>query len=220
MKLPKYGSDKKIFLRKNKIIAALLGGAAILFSACENDIEKIKAFSSPENLPVIEAENFETTFTDSGIVRFYLKAPELKRFEADGQPFVEFPKGLLLVKYDANQQIISSITARYAKQFLKERKWEAKNNVVAVNAKGDTLKTELLIWDERAEKIYSDEFVRIIRPDQIISGVGFESSQTLENWKIREPRGEIYLTMHPGEGAAPDSLERANPERQPVDIGK
>ncbi|NQU84274.1 MAG: LPS export ABC transporter periplasmic protein LptC, partial [Mariniphaga sp.] len=100
---------------------------------------------------------------------------------------------------DSNGEIISRITSDYAREYEKEQRWEAKNNVVAVNAQGDTLKTEFLIWEEKSEKIYSDKFVKIIRPDQIISGIGFEADQNLQNWKIKNPKGTIYVTVNQDE---------------------
>ena len=153
MKQQKLGSKilKKIF---NIRIAVLFTGAAILLSACENNLEKIKAFSFPEDLPVVEASYFETLYTDSGEVRFFLKAPKLLQFDIEGKTYIEFPQGIELIKYDENQNIISSITADYAKNFEKEEKWEAKNNVVATNAQGDTLKTEHLIWEEKEGRIH------------------------------------------------------------------
>ncbi|MBW6535372.1 MAG: LPS export ABC transporter periplasmic protein LptC [Mariniphaga sp.] len=187
-------------------IAALFTGAAFLLFACENNIEQIKAFSSPENLPTVEATNYETMFTDSGEVRFSLKAPKLLRFEGEGKPYVEFPEGIELVKYDERQNIISSITADYAKQFEREEKWEAKNNVVATNAQGDTLKTEHLIWEEKEERIHTEEFVRIIRQDQIITGIGFQSDQSLQNWRIKNPKGTIYINVETPETTSPDSV--------------
>ena len=217
MKPLECGSDHIRFKSHIYIIAALLSGAALLFSGCVNDIEIIKAFSSPEALPVIHAENYETTFTDSGIVRFFLKTPELMRFEVEGQPFVEFPKGIELTKYNEHRQVISRITARYAKQYVKEKKWEAKNDVVALNLAGDTLKTEHLIWDERTGKITSDQFVKIIRPDQIITGIGFESDQSMENWRIRNPRGTIYIQLNREENGIPEE-ENENKELRPMDI--
>jgi LPS export ABC transporter protein LptC len=199
-------------------IAALFTGAAILFYGCENKIEEIKAFYSAENLPILEARNFETLFTDSGQVRFLLKAPKLLRFEDDGRNYIEFPEGMELVKFDANRNVISSITADYAKQFIAEDKWEAKNNVVATNAQGDTLKTEHLIWEEKKEIIYTEEFVKIIRADQIITGIGFTSDQKLQNWKIKNPKGTIYVSVNnenqPSslpEQKTDESLNPANP---------
>lgn len=225
MKIPESGSNTKKILHFLSV-AALFSGAAFLLLACENNIEKIKAFSSPENLPVVEASNFETMFTDSGEVRFSLKAPKLLRFEGEGKPYVEFPEGIELVKYDEHQNIISSITADYAKQFEKEEKWEAKNNVVATNAQGDTLKTEHLIWEEKEEKIYTEEFVRIIREDQIITGIGFQSDQSLQNWRIKNPKGTIYINVKDPQPPPTDSVAhipqnklQQNPSEKPLDLG-
>ena len=58
-----------------------------------------------------------------------------------------------------------------------------------------TLKTEYLVWDEKAEKVYSDKFVTIIRPDQIFTGTGFEADQNLENWKIKDPKGTFNVEV-------------------------
>jgi len=193
------------------IIAAFAIWAAIILYSCENNIEKIKAFNSSENLPVVEATDFETIYTDSGKVRFYLKAPKLLRFEPEGEPYVEFPQGIELIKYDNRHNIISSITAEYAKQFVKEKKWEAKNNVVATNNKGDTLKTEHLIWEEDTEKIYTEEYVKIIRSDQIITGIGFESDQSLENWRIKDPKGTIYVDVETSGNNDRDSTQNILP---------
>ncbi len=198
--------DSKIYLFiKNSSIAALLFWAAIFFYGCENDIEKIKAFTSPEDLPILEAYNFETLFTDSGQVRYLLKTPKLLRFENGGKEFHEFPEGMELIQYDANNKVVSSLKSDYAKQFLKEQRWEAKNNVIATNAQGDTLKTEHLIWEEKEEKIYTDDFVKIIRPDQIITGVGFTSDQAIQNWKIKDLKGTIFLTVDEEKKSSPDS---------------
>ena len=182
-------------LIKNSSIAALLFGAAILFYACENDIEKIKAFSSTENLPILEAYNFETLYSDSGQVRYSLKTAKLLRFENEGAAFHEFPEGMQIVQFDAKGKVISSLTADYAKQFLKEQKWEAKNNVVATNEKGDTLKTEHLIWEEKTKKIYTEEFVEIIRLDGIYTGIGLTADESLQKWRIKKLKGITYIEV-------------------------
>ena len=191
------------------VIAALVSGAALLLTSCENNIEEIKAFASNENLPILEARNFETIFTESGQIRYSLKTPKLLRFEDEGRDYIEFPEGMELVKFDANKNILSSITADYAKQFVADDKWEAKNNVVATNAQGDTLKTEHLIWEEKKELIYTEEFVKIIRSDQIITGIGLTSDQKLQNWKIKNPKGTIYVTVN-NKNKSSDSLQ-SNP---------
>ena len=59
MKQQRSGSNTGKYIRTLGI-AALFTGAAILFYSCENNIEQIKAFYTTENLPVLEAINFET----------------------------------------------------------------------------------------------------------------------------------------------------------------
>lgn len=222
MKRQKYAT-KIVSKKNNKISIAVLLGAAILFYACENDIETIKAFSSPKDLPVLTAEDFETTSIDSGNIQFYLKTPLLQQFETDGQSFIEFPKGLLLVKYDNNGNIISSIKADYAKQLEREKKWEAKNNVVAVNAKGDTLKTEFLVWEENEKIIHSDKFVKIITEDRIITGIGFNSNENLENWRIMNIKGSFYVNVNQsdtGEVTEPPTNEMEKEQNIRNDVQK
>lgn len=195
MKTQKFASKIVQLIKMSRIAVPVLGTAILFFACKKNDIDKIKAFSSPENLPVLEATNFETLNTDSGTVRFSLKAPKLLRFENDGQIFHEFPEGLLLIEYDENHKITSSIKADYAKEFIKEEKWEAKNNVVVTNEKGDSLETEHLIWDEKHETIFTEEYVKIISADKIITGTGLTSDQSMQNWKITNPKGVIYVAV-------------------------
>jgi LPS export ABC transporter protein LptC len=211
-----FNFKNNIFLKK---VAVLITVTAAFFYGCESNIEKIKPFNSYENLPVVEARDFETLYTDSGKIRFFLKTPLLLRYEPEGKPYIEFPEGIELIKYDNNQNVISSITASYAKQFVEEKKWEAKNNVVATNIKGDTLKTEHLIWEENTEKIYTDEYVKIIRTDQIITGIGFQSDQSLENWRIKNPRGTIYITPETRQkDTFDDPLTTPAEKQEPVDL--
>jgi hypothetical protein len=65
--------------------------------------------------------------------------------------------------------------------------------VVLTNVNGDTLKTELLNWDEYAQRIYTDQFVRISTKDEIIMGTGFESNPEFTKYKISQISGTISL---------------------------
>ena len=166
-----------------------------LVTSCANDIEKIKTLTLTEELPSVKAEGYEMIFSDSTVIRFKLQTTELIRHENIKEPYTEFPKGVKIIKYDANMNIISSITAQFAKHFDSDDRWEAKNNVVAVNLKGDTLKTEYLVWDMKQEKIYSDQYVMIIQKDQIYSGIGFESNQDFSSYKIKNLKGQMYVDI-------------------------
>lgn len=179
----------------NSSIAVLFLGIAVLFFSCSSDIETIKALSADERRPALTANDFEMIVSDSTVIIYKMKTPELIRFEEENDPFMEFPQGVYIEQFDNNMQIVSSLSADYARYYEKEERWEAKNNVVAVNAENDTLKTEELIQDRKNGKIYSEQFVKIIRKDQIITGIGFESDEQMSNWKIKNPKGTLYVEV-------------------------
>jgi LPS export ABC transporter protein LptC len=179
---------------KETFISTILLLTLILVS-CENEISKIKTVISTEEPPAITAEGFEMLASDSSVIRFKLQTPQLIYHKEEKDPYYEFPKGVKIVKYDSGMNVISSITAQYAKNFPSDDRWEAKNNVIAVNFKGDTLKTEYMVWDTAKKKIYSDQFVKIIQKDHIFTGIGFESNQDFSDYQIKNLKGDIYVNV-------------------------
>ena len=167
-----------------------------LLVACENDIEKIKKFSNSEVLPALSAEGYEMLYFDSTVIKSKLQTPEMIIHSDEKEPYTEFPKGVIITQYDSRMNIVSYITSQYAKYFDSEERWEAKNNVVAINQKGDTLKTEYLVWDKKKARIYSNQFVKIIRKDnQVSTGTSFESNQDFSEYSIKNLKGQIYVDV-------------------------
>ena len=184
----------QLIRRFNWLLQILL--LAFITSSCENEISKIKTLTNTEVLPSITAQGYEMLFSDSSIIRFKMQTTELIRHDIEKEPFTEFPKGVKIEKYDSKMNIVSSITANYAKNFDADERWEAKNNVIALNLNGDTLKTEYLVWDTKKQKIYSDQFVKFIRKDKIITGIGFESNQDFTEYKIKDIKGILYVDVN------------------------
>jgi len=167
----------------------------LIFVSCENEISKIKIYSSSEDLPSVTAEGFEALESDSTIIRSKLQAPELIQHDDGKESYVEFPKGIKIEKYDANMNIISSVTASYAKNYGSDDRWEAKNNVVAINMNGDTLRTEYLVLDNKKKRIYSDQLVRIVNKDVNLTGTGFESNLDFTDYSFKNPSGPMYFDI-------------------------
>jgi LPS export ABC transporter protein LptC len=182
----------KIFIKVVTIIPLI---TLMLFSCQNKNIEQIKAFSHPPGSPEVIAENLDLLYSDSTIIRFRLKCPKLLIFQDEEEPYKEFPNGFQIEQYDRNRKITSSIEASYGKYYEKKELWEAKQNVVAVTEKGDSLKTELLYWDEKKEIIYTDQFVKIVQKEQIITGIGFESDLQMKKWKIIKPKGTVVIEV-------------------------
>ena len=103
------------------------------------------------------------------------------------------PKGLNAIFYNEKMEVKSRLEAEYGIRYEREQKMEARKNVIVTNEKGDKLNTELLIWDERKEKLLSDEDVKITTKDEIIFGKGFEANQDFTKYKIFNLKGTISL---------------------------
>ncbi|MGE5394713.1 MAG: LPS export ABC transporter periplasmic protein LptC [Candidatus Saccharibacteria bacterium] len=176
----------------NALLISLIG---LLLGSCANDFEKIKKFTNIQSLPKVAAQGYEMLSSDSTILRFKLQTPEMVIHDEERVPYTEFPQGVAITQYDSKMNITSFITSRYAKYFTDDDRWEAKNNVIAVNQKGDTLKTEYLVWDRKKGKIYSDQFVQIIQKDQLTSGTSFESNQDFSEYTFKNLTGQMYIEV-------------------------
>jgi len=190
-----YSGKIKFAMLREKTFFLLIVLLSLIMGSCENEISKVKTIVSAEEPPAITADGFEMLASDSAVIRFKLQTPQLIYHKDEKDPYYEFPKGVKIVKYDANMKVISSITSQYAKNFASDDRWEAKNNVIAVNFKGDTLKTEYLVWDTAKKKIYSDQFVKIIQIDQTYTGIGFESNQDFSSYHIKNLKGNMYVNV-------------------------
>jgi LPS export ABC transporter protein LptC len=170
--------------------------AMILILSCSSKVASdIPAdLISSKKTPSVEATDFQTFYTDSGVVRYFLGTPKLLIFNQEKAPYKEFPEGFHLQRFDENKKIISELSANYGKNFEREQKWLATGNVVMVNNKGDTLRTEELIYMINDDRIYSEKFVHIKRGDQDITGTGgFESDSQMTKWTFKKTKGHIFV---------------------------
>jgi len=173
----------------------LLTPVVVFTISCENDIATIKALNEDLNMPMQTGSNVEITYTDSGLIKVRLMAPELKRFSRENDPYYEFPKGLKVMFYQHDGKVESHIEADYALFFEKQELWEARNNVVAKNERtGEQLFTEHIFWNQKEETIYSDQFTKIINADGTFYGEkGFEARQDLSKWKLKSSKGTVTV---------------------------
>jgi LPS export ABC transporter protein LptC len=178
----------------------LLLSLFITFLSCQKKVSSDIPPEIIENkaIPTVVAENFETTTTDSGFVSFHLKAPQVlvfpKRNNPPSEAYYEFPKGFHLQRYDQNQKIESEMYANYGKYYALQEKVYASGNVVMINSKGDTLKTEELNYDRKKDLIYTDRFVSIRKGGDDIQGTGgFRSDSQMTHWAFMKTQGHVYV---------------------------
>jgi len=167
----------------------------LLFSACENDIERINLLTDEAETPKLKGSNIKVIYSDSGKVKVQILAPTYQQFSDIERPYMEFPDGLEVYFYDDSKTIESEIRADYTIYYSQERLWHATGNVVARQLdNGDALNTEELFWDEEQEFIYSDSYTRIQNEDGTFYGKrGFESHQNLSNWQLKGSSGTVNV---------------------------
>lgn len=145
--------------------------------------------------PVESASVIRILYSDSAKVQVEIIAKELNHYETEN-PYIEMPKGLTANFFDDSMHVKSKLTADYGIRYEREQKMEVRKNVVVVNEKGETLNTEHLTWDERTEKLKSDEFVKITTKGEIIMGTGFEANQDFSKYKIFNIKGTIPINQN------------------------
>jgi LPS export ABC transporter protein LptC len=165
-----------------------------LTAACGvNDADKVKVMTDRRNMPLETGKNMVINYTDSGYVKAKIFAPMMERYANEERNETVMKQGMTAYFLNKNKKVESYLKSKYAIRLDRERKMVARDDVILVNNKGDTLRTELLTWDETTQKIYTDKFIRITTPDQIILGDGLESNTEFTEYKIFKIRGTINL---------------------------
>jgi len=175
------------------IVAIAIALATVLFS-CENDIEVVNAITNLNIAPELSGTEVEILYSDSAKLKVRIVTPELKKFrKSDNKPYIEFPKGMHVYFYDDSMTVNAEVSARYAIYWEIPKLWEARNNVVVVNVKGDKLNTEQLFWDENKEIIYSEKYCKVTTPDGEvhIGHKGLTARQDFSNWKLLGASGSM-----------------------------
>jgi LPS export ABC transporter protein LptC len=170
-----------------------MGIMCLLVVSCTSDELQQKVMNERINLPLEVGKNIYITYTDSGYLKAKVFAPKLERYASDDRNETVMQKGITAYFYGHQNTVESYLKAKYAIRYDREKKMIARNDVVLVSRKGDTLNTEELIWDEVRQRIHSDKFVRITTKDEIIMGDGFESNTEFTQYKIYSIRGVISL---------------------------
>lgn len=187
----------------NKLTVFLL--LALLLASCSGRDKHLgEAITERDSLPVMDTRGVTTLISDSGLIRYRIKTEEWKVFDRKNPSHWAFEKGVYLEKFDTLFQIEASIEADTAYFYDKEELWKLMGNVHIQNLKGEKFDTDLLYWDQRKGRVWSDQFIRIEQPDRIATGHGFESNQEMTAYTIRKSEAIFYVDEQ--EAAASDSI--------------
>jgi len=179
-------------------VLVLIAGMALM-SACENDLKAIQKISSQEvSKPVNRTTGLDVIMSEDAVIKVHLTAPLL--LEYLDKNYKEMPNGLKVVEYDSLMKESSVLTADYGIQRANENVIELRRNVVAVNAKGETFKSDELIMDMVKKEYHSDKPVQVTFADgTYLSGTNFKSDQAMSHWTMGNTTGQIPVNQNLGQ---------------------
>jgi len=165
--------------------------AGILF-ACKNDLEQVRAIDLDISGPERVTYNAVYFYSDSGIVRNRLKAAKVELFRGDSS-ITKISDGLEMTIFGSGGKNNSILTANNGIIRQNEGRMEVYNDVQFINAKGEKLNTERLIWEQDSDRVYTDNFVRITRAQDTIYGNGMVAAQDMSWYKLTGVSGDFQI---------------------------
>lgn len=168
-----------------------LAMVALLFAACENDMAEVNRLFSKEETKVEVAKGVEMVYSDSAVVKLRIVTSKMVRHLDKKDPYQEFPEGVTIEFFGEDGNVTGRLTAQYAERYENDNKFIVQDSVVWTGGRGERLETEELTWDEEKDRVFTNKFVVVRRPDEVIYGHGFESNQKFTQWSIKAIEGRI-----------------------------
>lgn len=171
------------------VVVLLISGVG-----CKKDTpDKIGAVKNRTLIPKLHAQEVTTVISDSGITKYRIYTKQWDVYDKAAEPYWNFPKGLHFERFNEDLVVDANIHANRAKYFDRKRLWELRGKVKAINLMGEMFETEHLYWDQMQERIYSDTLIKVTQKTRIITGVGFESNQSMTKYSILKIKGIMLI---------------------------
>lgn len=183
-----------MFFSRHPYALAGIAMLMMLLASCETNIDEVMALGEKKIMPAQTGKDITMLYTDSTELKIRLEAPQMLMYDkGTKEPMTIMPKGLYVVFFDDKGKQSTTLKANYGVRYETSRRMEAKYDVEVVNATGEKLNTEHLVWDENTKQITSDVFVKITTAKEIIMGKGLKSNQDFTNYEILEITGILKI---------------------------
>ena len=137
------------------------------------------------------ADSVTIIYSKEGITKAQMFAKTFNHVQDANPPYIEMKNGLRVLFYDDSMNVQNTLHAKYGKYFEQNGNVLVRDSVVVYNIKKEQLNTEELVWNEKLQKFYTEKFVKITTPTQIIYGDGLESNQNFSDYTILKVKGII-----------------------------
>ncbi|WP_313374827.1 LPS export ABC transporter periplasmic protein LptC [Chishuiella sp.] len=165
----------------------------ILLFSCNK--EKPSALKKKVIFPNRTLINANIITKDSGRISANIHSPLIEEYTSVDSPYTIFRKGLHLNFYQAGHEKPVYFQANWGKLSDMTGIYEGRGNVIIVNEKGDSLKSEQVFWDKKRKTVYTSKIVYLIssKGDSLKASNGLQGTDDLENYTLFNNQGYMYV---------------------------
>jgi len=187
------GSEKHYITRiMKKIVEYIAVFLAILFlQSCESNLKEVQRIYKTSFVPTGEADSINLKYTDSGRVKSILQSLKMIDYSTAKNPFVEFPKAVLVTLIDANGNK-TIVVADKAISYKKTEVIDLIGNVKIQTYDGKVLATNQLYFDQKNEWFFTEEAFTFKDADgSFLQGIGIDFSKDFKIFNMQNNNGEV-----------------------------
>jgi LPS export ABC transporter protein LptC len=172
------------------------GLVAIAFVSGCGQAHRAAPGAATGELPDQEVGDFMVTETDAGRPEWTMHARSAAMYNARN---VLVARGVRIDFFDEKGELSSTLTAREGEMQQVRRDMVARGNVVLQTTEGTRMSTESLRFLNESQRILSDEFVRVERRGDVLTGYGFESDPALKHFEFKRRVQAVVRSRSEGE---------------------
>ena len=178
---------------KSNIIYTIIGIFVLLFS-CKREVPQLNKNKKVE-FPSRTLINANIISKDSGKISMNIRSPLIEEYTLVDSPYTIFRKGINLDFYQPGKEKPVYFQANWGKLSDVTGMYEGRGNVIIVNEKGDSLKSEHIFWNKKKKTIYTSEEVYLISSngDSLTAKNGLQATDDLENYTLFNNQGYMYV---------------------------
>ena len=185
---------RKLYIINNmkKFVDYLLIVTLILFlQSCESNLKDVQRIYKTSFVPTGEADSINLKYTDSCKVKSTLQSLKMVDYSSAKNPFVEFPKSVLVTLYD-DKGNRTTVVADKAVSYKKTEVIDLVGNVKIATFDGKILETNQLYFDQKNEWFFTEEPFRFKDADgSFLQGVGIDFSKDFKIFNMQNNNGEV-----------------------------
>src|SRR5690606_21308013 len=183
------------FKFKNIISSIVTTFVVAMFFSCEGSLKQVQKSNLSSFVPVGEADSINLKYTDSGKILTTLVSPKILDYSNSDNPFTYFHKGVLVLMYDKNGTITTTIKSDYAISYKKTDVIDLQGNVVIASNDGKKMETSQLYFDQKNEWFFTEKFFKFTDgKGGYLQGPGVDFSKDFKIFNMQNSTGEVNTT--------------------------